>query len=513
MSGQTKILDFKEISSVVQKYKDAGYKIVQCHGTFDLIHPGHIIHFEESKQLGDKLIVTVTGEKFVNKGPGRPYFNDELRLKSLAALESVDYVAIIPYPAAVEAIQAVRPDIYCKGKEYENAQDDVTGNMADDVQAVKATGGVIHYAGSVVFSSSKLLHGNFTTQTPVVKSFCQSISQRYEPDELRSMVDSFSDLKVLVIGDIIFDEYETVLVQGLTSKNQIISGRHLYRNQQAGGALAVYRHTLNFTQNVQFISVIGTESCVEKEIRKFVSLDHDKIIRCEEFTTVRKLRFVEPYRDGNTLNKLFSVNYLNESEISKPAETRILDSLDKIIQNFDLILVMDFGHGLMTRKIRKFLQEKAPFLSLNCQTNSNNHGYNIIDRQYSRADSFSLDEAEIKLSCGLNKPNFTQELTNLKNRLDSKYCWLTRGSVETIGIGVEEQESRCPPFENDPIDPVGAGDAFCTLASLAAAKGLPIEASTYLAQMAGAQAVKIIGNSEPISKGNLLKACSSMINF
>jgi cytidyltransferase-like protein len=509
----SKIVSFDEIPALVRKEKKSGNTIVHCHGTFDLIHPGHIVHFEESKRMGDKLFVTVTGEKFVNKGPGRPYFNDELRLKSLAALEFVDYVAIIPYPAAVEAIEAVRPDIYCKGKEYENVQDDVTGNIADDVKTVEAIGGIICYTGSVVFSSTKLLHSNFTTQTPEVKSFCQSISKRYKPSELQDMVDSFAELKVLIIGDIIFDEYETVQVQGLTSKNQIISGRHLYGNQQAGGALAVYRHTLNFTQNVQFVSVIGNEPWAEKEIRKFVSVNHDKIIRCEEFTSVRKLRFVEPYRDGNSLNKLFSVNYLNESEISHSAETKILDSLDKIIKNFDLILVMDFGHGLMTQKIRKSVQEKAAFLSLNCQTNSYNHGYNIIDRQYGRADSFSLDETEVKLSCGIKKPNFTQELAKLKNLLGAKYSWLTRGSVETIGIGPDQQESQCPPFENDPVDPVGAGDAFCTIASLAAAKGLPIDASTFLAQMAGAQAVKIIGNSEAIKKANLLKAVQTMINF
>jgi cytidyltransferase-like protein len=513
MTTDSKIVSFNEIPAVVRKEKQSGNTIVQCHGTFDLIHPGHIIHFEESKRMGDKLIVTVTGEKFVNKGPGRPYFNDELRLKSLVALESVDYVSIIPYPAAVEAIEAVRPDIYCKGKEYENVQDDVTGNIADDIKTVEAIGGIICYTGSVAFSSTKLLNGNFTTQSSKVKSFCQSISKRYKPSELRDMVDSFAELQVLIIGDIIFDEYETVQVQGLTSKNQIISGRHLYSNQQAGGALAVYRHTLNFTQNVQFVSVIGTEPWVEKKIRKFVSVNHDKIIRCEEFTSVRKLRFVEPYRDGNSLNKLFSVNYLNESEISKSAETKILDSLDQIIQNFDLILVMDFGHGLMTHKIRKSVQEKAAFISLNCQTNSYNHGYNIIDRQYCRADSFSLDETEVKLSCGIKKPNFTQELAKLKNLLGAKYSWLTRGSVETIGIGPDEQESQCPPFENDPVDPVGAGDAFCTIASLAAAKGLPIDASTFLAQMAGAQAVKIIGNSEAIKKANLLKAVQTMINF
>ncbi len=513
MSLSSKIISFENIANVVLKEKGLGNKIVQCHGTFDLIHPGHIIHFEESKGMGDKLFVTITGEKFVNKGPGRPYFNDELRIKSLAALESVDYVSIIPYPAAVEAIEAVRPDVYCKGKEYENVQNDVTGNMADDVRTVEATGGVIRYAGSLVFSSTKLLHSNFTTHAPEVKSFCQSISQRYELDELRSMIDSFSDIRVLVIGDIIFDEYETVQVQGLTSKNQILSGRRLYGNQQAGGALAVYRHALEFTEGVQFVSVVGTEPWIENEIRKFVSEDNDKIVRCEDFTSIRKLRFVEPYKDGVELNKLFSVNYINEDKISEVTEGKILDSLACMINDFDLVLVMDFGHGLMTRKIREFVQEKAPFLSLNCQTNSYNHGYNVIDRQYSRADSFSLDESEIKLSCGIKKPDFTQELANLKRALGAKYSWLTRGSVETIGIGTDGKESRCPPFEKEIIDPVGAGDAFCSIASLAAAKELPIDASTYLAQMAGAQAVRIIGNSESIKKAELLKAAQTMINF
>jgi len=513
MSTKSKIVPFDEIPAIVRKEKESGNKIVQCHGTFDLIHPGHVIHFEESKGMGDTLIVTVTGEKFVNKGPGRPYFNDELRLKSLAALESVDYVAIIPYPAAVEAIKAVKPDVYCKGKEYEDAANDVTGNMEDDINTVKSVGGVVRYVGSVVFSSTKLLHRNFSTQSQEVKSFCKSISQQYNADELRSIVDSFSNLKVLVVGDIIFDEYETVQVQGLTSKNRILSGRRLYGNQQAGGALAVYRHALEFTKDVKFLSVVGKEPWIENKIRKFVSEANDKIVRCGEFTSIRKLRFVEPYKDGVELNKLFSVNYINEGEISESTEEKILESLASIIEDFNLVLVMDFGHGLMTEKIRKSVQEKAPFLSLNCQTNSYNHGYNIIDRRYCRADSFSLDESELKLSCGVNKPKFTHELTKLKNRLDSKYCWLTRGSVETIGIGTDEQESRCPPFENDPVDPVGAGDAFCTIASLAAAKGLPIDASTFLAQMAGALAVRIIGNSEPIKKADLLKATQTMINF
>tara|TARA_Y100001934_G_scaffold72552_2_gene90234 strand:+ start:3083 stop:4624 length:1542 start_codon:yes stop_codon:yes gene_type:complete len=513
MYDQTKIVGFDEISSVLDKHRENGEKIVQCHGTFDLIHPGHVIHFEESKRLGDKLVVTVTGEKFVNKGPGRPYFNDELRIKSLSALESIDYVVIVPYPAAVEAIEAVRPDIYCKGKEYEDACSDVTGNMEDDVKTVQVVGGVIRYVGSVVFSSTKLLHGNFSTQTPEVKLFCKSIAESYNTADLRSFIDSFSSLKVLVLGDVIFDEYETVQVQGLTSKNRILSGRSLYGSQQAGGALAVFRHALQFTESIQFLSLVGTESWVEPTLQKFLPQKNDNVIRCEKFTTVRKLRFVEPYKEGIELNKLFSVNYINDAEIPQDAESQILDSLSSTIKNFDLVLVMDFGHGLMTQKIRELVQEKALFLALNCQTNSYNHGYNIINRQYKRADSFSLDEAEIKLASGIKKTNFSKELELLRQSLSSKYAWLTRGAVETIGISNDKELSRCPSFENEVVDPVGAGDAFCTIASLAAAKGLPMDASTYLAQMAGAQAVRIIGNSEAIKKADLLKAAQTMINF
>jgi sugar/nucleoside kinase (ribokinase family) len=159
------------------------------------------------------------------------------------------------------------------------------------------------------------------------------------------------------------------------------------------------------------------------------------------------------------------------------------------------------------------VQEKAKFLALNCQTNSNNYGYNIINRQYQRADSFSLDEAEIRLACGSRQPEFHEELSNLKSQFSSKYAWLTRGAVETIGLDETGSSYKCPPLENEVVDPVGAGDAFCAISFMAAALGLPIDISTYLGQMAGAQAVKIIGNTDAIQKGSFLKAAQTMINF
>src|SRR6185312_807021 len=125
---QSKILAFEDAAGVFARLRKQGKALVHCHGTFDLIHPGHIVHFEEAKALGDILVVTITGEKFVNKGPGRPYFNDQLRSRWLAALGCVDYVVVIPFAAAVEAIECVRAQFYCKGREYADPTADLTGN-------------------------------------------------------------------------------------------------------------------------------------------------------------------------------------------------------------------------------------------------------------------------------------------------------------------------------------------------------------------------------------------------
>ena len=120
MDHDLKLIPFEKSRTLFSQFKASGKTIVQCHGTFDLVHPGHVIHFQEAKELGDILVVTVTSDKFVNKGPGRPYFNDQMRAKWLTALACVDYVVLIPHATAVEAIECVKPNFYCKGKEYQD---------------------------------------------------------------------------------------------------------------------------------------------------------------------------------------------------------------------------------------------------------------------------------------------------------------------------------------------------------------------------------------------------------
>jgi cytidyltransferase-like protein len=510
---EEKIIPFEKAHAFFQKLKAEGRILVHCHGTFDLVHPGHIYHLEEAKNHGDTLVVTITGEHHVNKGPGRPYFNDPLRSKSLSALAFVDYVVVVPHPTAVEAIECVSAQIYCKGREYADATNDVTGNIHSDVSAVERVGGKIHYIGSVVFSSTKLLNNFFDHLPDSVKNLGRILAAKYSPDRFREIIDDFSKLRVLVIGDTIFDRYSYMRVQGLTSKNRIMSGRFLNEHTDPGGALAVVRHIQQFTSHVKMISMVGTEPWVDTTIREYLAEEDDLLVRDDRITTIIKQRFVEPVGEGKELTKLFSINYINAGPPPQEVTAKVLRSLEQAMLGVDLVVVADFGHGLMTKEVRELVQAKAPFMALNCQTNSNNHGFNIINHQYQRADCFSLDEPEMLLSCAQRGIDHAKELEKLRQRFGARSAWLTRGGTETIGLDDHENESRWPSLEPTVTDTIGAGDAFFSVAALAAAQGQPIEISTFLGQLAGGQAVKIVGNSHPISKQGLLKSGLSLINY
>jgi len=126
-SKQTKICTTTEIAGVVTNIRHNGETIALCHGVFDLLHPGHFQHFKEASNLADFLIVSITADAFVNKGPGRPLFSHEIRANTLAALEMIDYVIISEQTTAETIINLIKPDYYVKGSDYSSPEDDVTG--------------------------------------------------------------------------------------------------------------------------------------------------------------------------------------------------------------------------------------------------------------------------------------------------------------------------------------------------------------------------------------------------
>lgn len=152
-----KIIQIEELARTIAELKKQGKKVVHCHGCFDLMHPGHIKYFQAAKAMGDVLVVTLTPDKFVDKGPGRPVFNERLRAESIAALECVDHVSINKWPTAEETLRLLRPNIYVKGQEFEKLEDK-TGKIQKEAEVVKEVGAELKFTHEVVFSSTELIN-------------------------------------------------------------------------------------------------------------------------------------------------------------------------------------------------------------------------------------------------------------------------------------------------------------------------------------------------------------------
>jgi cytidyltransferase-like protein len=135
----------------------AGFKHhILCHGTFDLLHIGHIRYLKWAHSLmpDSILIATLTADAFISKGKGRPAFDQNIRAESLAALECVSLVAIVDDPLGVPAIEACHPAIYAKGCNSEV--------IAPERELVEKHGGrVATMPICEVFSSTDILTGAY----------------------------------------------------------------------------------------------------------------------------------------------------------------------------------------------------------------------------------------------------------------------------------------------------------------------------------------------------------------
>ncbi len=155
-----KIFELNDLAKQIQPLKTKALKIVLCHGCFDLMHPGHIKYFQAAKQMGDILIITITPDEFVDKGPGRPVFDQQLRSESIAALECVDFVAINKWPTAENTLRLLKPNYYVKGQEFEKLEDK-TGKIQKEYEVLKEIGAEMKFTHEIVFSSTKLLNQYF----------------------------------------------------------------------------------------------------------------------------------------------------------------------------------------------------------------------------------------------------------------------------------------------------------------------------------------------------------------
>jgi len=506
-----KIKSLKNLESILSKNRKNKKRIVLCHGVFDLLHIGHIRHFREAKSKGDILIVTVTPDKFVTKGPNRPIFPLNTRMETISELDCVDYVAPNISSNAIKPIKTLKPNIYCKGQEYKKFSNDTTGLIREEAKAVKKIGGKILYTGGEVFSSSKIINDTSLNLSGEQKKFLDSIKLKKQFNNnhnISKIMQSFSDLKVLVIGEAIIDEYIFCEALGKSGKEPVLVLRDLFKERYLGGSAAIAKNLSNFCKKITLLSYVGEKNEEKRFINKNLSPNISSFfIKKQGSPTIVKKRFVE---DINK-RKILGVYSLNDQSLRKSEEKHFQRKILKEINKHDLVIVSDYGHGLISNQTAKIIVKKSKFLAVNTQLNASNAGFHVISK-YNKANLTIINETELRQELRNKIDGVNILIKQLAKKVKATYSVVTCGKLGAKIFSLSNNKiTSCPAFANKVTDKIGTGDTMLALLSLAMYKKLDIRFCMLLSALGAAYNIEHMANSVSLSKSFITKAMQSYL--
>lgn len=495
MATNGKLHALDDLAPVLARCRAEGKRVVHCHGVFDLLHIGHVRHFEQARKLGDVLVVTLTPDRFVNKGIGRPAFTETLRAEFLASLTCVDYVAVNKWPTAVDTIHLLRPNVFCKGSEFKNLNDTI-GHVSLEGEAVRAVGGEIVFTEDIVYSSSALINQYMSQYPDHVREFLTDFSLRHSAEEVLAPLRAAEGLRVLVVGETIIDEYAYCEAIGKSGKEPVLATRYLDADRFGGGVLACANHTAGFCSQVDVFTMLGQGMDQEPFVRGVLKPNvTPHFVEKPNSPTIVKKRFVEKYLS----QKLFEVYQMNDEPLGERADADLCDQLGSLLPNYDVVIVADYGHGMLSANAIDTLCRHSKFLAVNTQSNAGNHGFNMISK-YPRADYVCLAQREVALETRSQRLTAEDMARHVSTRLKCPRVMITRGSFGSLFYTAPNDFRRVPALATKVVDRVGAGDAVLCATTLCAAQNAPPEVTAFIGNVIGAEAVTILGNQRSIER-------------
>lgn len=450
--------------------------VVLAHGCFDLLHIGHIRHLRQARAMGDRLVVSVTGDAHVNKGMGRPRFTAAQRVEALSALDCVDEAFVNDAPDAVATIERLRPAVYVKGIDYAKGVAAVDAALGREIAAITDIGGRFATTTAEKWSSSRLLNGEqFDDRTLAYLDHARTAGFR---DRILSAFDRADQLRIVFTGETIEDEYVYVSPLGKPAKETMLAtvrsgGSELF----LGGAMAAACHG-------DWLNAI----CVSPNV------------------TIRKTRYVD--RDFN--RKLFEVYSARRIELGDEARAKFQCDLIAALRSADVAVVLDFGHGLMGPQ-EIHIAESAKFLAANAQSNAGNYGFNLVTK-YRGPSYVCVDEPEARLATGMADGPIDSVLHELAISMVDADLIVTHGRYGCVHRRAGNLEvHKTPPFATHGIDTMGAGDAFLAVTAPLIAAGLDLEAAAFVGNVSGAIKVGIVGHRRHVARQELVQSIEALL--
>lgn len=485
-----KVKTAEEIAAAIGK-PPRDKKVIMCHGTFDIVHPGHVRHLLYAKSKGDLLVASLTADAHIAKANFRPFVPQELRAFNLAALEVVDYVVIDPDPTPLRNIGIIQPDYFAKGYEY--TKEGLHPRTAEEKKAVEAYGGeIIFTPGDIVYSSSVIIESE-PPQIATEKLLALLHAEGLAFKDLYKALDELGGIRVHVVGDTIVDSYtHTTLIGGMT-KTPTMSVRFENRNDFVGGAGIVAKHLKAAGAQVTFSTVLGNDKLAEFALNdlKQAGVDCTPIVDKTRPTTNKNAIIAGGYN-------LLKVDTLDNRAISE----RILDALADQVEETpsDIVVFSDFRHGMFNRDTIPRLIKSIPdnvFRVADSQVASRwgnileFHGFDLITPNEREARFALGDQDSVVRPLGLE----------LYRQAGCKTLMLKlgeRGVMTFRSVPQNYEDVRAffavDTFAERVIDAVGSGDALLSYASLALFKTKNPVIASVLGSLAAAVECEHEGN-------------------
>lgn len=501
MPSTGKVQSLEQLATTLEG-RTEGQRIVLCHGDFEVLHPGYIHYLEEARALGDVLVVTLTPDHHLPHTHSYPHFDGPQRAQSLAALAMVDFVVVGSQADAAGAIRVLKPNVFVRSDD-ESARDQEEKALVE----VGARLAVAHSPTPIISFQNPL-----SAYPPNVIEFLEDFSSRHSAASISHWLEAGRGLKVLVLGETIIDEYHYVETMGKSGKEPILATRYLRTETFAGGILAVANNVAAFVDQVDMLTVLGRQGGKPDPTEPFIREHLNPKVRPiflyqDEAPTIVKRRFVENY----PLQKLFEVYLLKHMEEASPLANELCDKLDEIVADYDVVIVTDYGHGMIVPRAVEILCEKAKFLAVNTQTNADNQGFNTISK-YSRADFVSLSEKELRLEVRSRRRETSSIMEEVAEKLSCDTLLVTSGQNGNQLYSRVEGFSRSPSLSSQILDRVGAGDAVFSATTICVAQGAPVEVVGFIGNIVGAHAVATVGHRTSLDAGLLSHHISAILD-
>ena len=475
-------------------------KIGLCHGAFDVLHVGHLKHFQEAKKYCDILIVSITSEKFIKKGPLQPFFGDSDRSYFLSKIDLVDYIYVSKSYTGLDSLNKFKPNFYIKGIDYLNKRND--SKLDKEILFCKKNNISVVYTASEKFSSSKILNSKFNVLDKDQHQFLKKIKTKYSINKLISIFDEISKKTFAISGEPIIDKYTFVDVIGTATKSPIITSNKQFDEIHDGGSLFVLKVLSEFVKKILFISPVPNNQ-IDVSVKKYNS---NILIKGHNigFITPEKKRYLTTNRN----RYLYQVNKINNF-VPKKNFKFFLEDL-RNIQNKYPLLYTDFGLGLINKRQKQKIDNGALFL--NVQSNSNNFGFNLFSQYKKKTKYLSINQRELELNYSEKLLNFN-EIINLCKNICFFPASVTLGMNGSVFVNKNKKIYYCPNFFKDPKDTVGCGDAYFAITSLLVNSGYNDEVVPFIGNLyAGLHSLNF-GNKTIPTKTELLTVLNYFYNF